>query len=490
MHTRQEARAMSWLLRNRRTPVIVEEPVIVTPDELPLTNPVVALLCIAAGWGAAMLALPAEIESRGALISSGLVFALCLCAVPMVSAIHAPKSIFRAEHVLTVAPVFWLLLDVIQGRYDLPGLQPDDAISAFTAIAAFVAAAWIGAFQRGWRSPSFLRFAAKAEISADTFFGVGLLAFLLAFLRFAIPSHFDVGAMIASLGQGRWEAPWSRGDLGGMDAFLDHMSYFGYILPALTVVLARRVGWFNLRTLIIGGGAIIIALFLAQSGGRRIIGVLFGSAAVLWFLGQAKVRWQSVVALAVAIILLLSVLELMLEYRNVGFAALFDPQAKADVVRPDDDVLLRVDDNFLRLTQLTVIFPEMHPYTTWKYALWVAVRPVPRVLWPGKPLDPGFSLPEFLGVEGVSYSSSVIGELFMAGGMIGVAVGGWFYGRVAGLLSRLLTETGTASSLLMYSLGLLALFAGMRSMIELVLMSYGILAWAGLIWLVRAPARQ
>ncbi len=75
----------------------------------------------------------------------------------------------------------------------------------------------------------------------------------------------------------------------------------------------------------------------------------------------------------------------------------------------------------------------------------------------------------------------------MAGGFIGVFLGGLFYGRLAGALSRMLAEQGSASALVIYSIGLLALFAGMRSMIELVLMSYGILAWAALLILRRDP---
>jgi len=43
--------------------------------------------------------------------------------------------------------------------------------------------------------------------------------------------------MVYYLGQERWAAPWGRGQLGGWDAFLDHLQYFGYLLPVLTVVI-------------------------------------------------------------------------------------------------------------------------------------------------------------------------------------------------------------------------------------------------------------
>ena len=69
----------------------------------------------------------------------------------------------------------------------------------------------------------------------------------------------------------------------------------------------------------------------------------------------------------------------------------------------------------------------------------------------------------------------------MAGGLLAVALGGWFYGRLARSLSQLLADARTSSALLIYSIGLFAIFIGLRSMIELVLMSYIILAWVGLV---------
>jgi len=107
----------------------------------------------------------------------------------------------------------------------------------------------------------------------------------------------------------------------------------------------------------------------------------------------------------------------------------------------------------------------------------ILVRPVPRVFWPEKPVDPGFDLPPAVGVEGVSYSYSVIGELYMSLGFIGIALGGWFYGRVAAMARGLLRRSQTLAALLMYSVVVMALFSGMRSTLELVLVSYVVLAW-------------
>jgi hypothetical protein len=458
-------------------------------EDMAIGNPLLGLIFTLAGLLFALMAMPEDTVARGALKWPAFIMAVGIAVVPVRSAISRPKSIFRAEHIVVLSPIFWLLLDMIQSRYELIGLDAYDIRMAFSAIACMVSAVWISALTGSWALPGFLKKASSLRLSDGIIFGTGLIAFLLAFLRFAVPSGFDFGLMVSSLGGDRWSAPWARGDLGQAGAFLDHFSYFGYILPALTVVLAQRVGWTNVRTIIIACCALIIATFLSQGGGRRIIGVMFGSAGILWFLGRPKIRFVAVLALAIVGVGLLTILETMVQYRNVGYLALLDPGAYVDVlpVKDEDDVLIRVDDNFLRLAQITAIFPELREYTTWHYPLWVLGRPIPRLFWPGKPLDAGFNLPEFLGKEGVSLSTSVIGELYMAGGFIGVFLGGLFYGRLAGALSRMLTEQGSASALVIYSIGLLALFAGMRSMIELVLMSYGILAWAALLMLRRDP---
>ena len=96
-------------------------------------------------------------------------------------------------------------------------------------------------YTAGWGPPRWLRDASNFEFAPNTWFTAGILAFTLAFLRFAIPSGFQLGDMFGALGGGRWEAPWSRGDLGGLDAILDHFSYFGFLLPVLTVMLSPRM---------------------------------------------------------------------------------------------------------------------------------------------------------------------------------------------------------------------------------------------------------
>jgi len=56
-------------------------------------------------------------------------------------------------------------------------------------------------------------------------------------------------------------------------------------------------------------------------------------------------------------------------------------------------------------------------------------------------------------------------------------VGGLVYGKLANTISVLLAQAQGSSAILVYSLAVMVLVAGMRSMIELILMSYTIVAW-------------
>jgi len=431
-----------------------------------------------------ILLIPDNPTREGALFYPALVMSAGLAAAPLVAAFRYPKALLRGESLLALAPIYWLLLDLLQGVYSMEDVTSDQVRQAFLGIGLFVVMVWLAAIRRPWKIPRVLISAVSQEFSINTYFGLALACFFIGILNFAVPCNFNVFEMVHYLGQDRWAAPWGRGQLGGWDAFLDHLQYFGYLLPVLTVVIGRRVGVRNVRTLICLGLSVVIALFLAQSGSRRVIGVVVGMALILWVLDQQRLRMKHLLTTVFAILALLVALQVMLEYRNVGLGVLVGKGEIASGRVEKRQILeeqhLRVDDNFYRLCQIIQLIPESYPFVYHKYFVYVIVRPVPRIFWPEKPVDPGFDLPTALGVQGVSYSYSVIGELYMSLGLIGIALGGWFYGRVASMASGLLARCRTQGALVIYSIVVMALFSGMRSILELVLVSYVVLAWVGL----------
>lgn len=438
------------------------------------------LLGIGATAVATLLAIelvPQDVASQYALFSSALLLTAGLIVAPLAAALRSPHAILRAEHVIVMAPIYWLLLDLLQGSYPLADIPADGIRMAFLAIGSFVAAVWLGASGSGWRLPYRLGATGSQGFSANGYFLLCVGAFALAMLTFAIPSHFNLVKMFTYLGEQRWGAPWARGQLGGWDAFADQLQYFGYLLPALTVIVGKRSGWQSPRTLSCIAMTLLVTLFLAQSGSRRVIGIIFGVALIVWILTDQRLRSKHVLLAAVTAALLLVSFQVMLEYRNRGLGVLatrseYDPILEGEMVR--------VDDNFYRLCQVMELIPQYYPHTYHRYLVWVLVRPIPRVFWPSKPIDPGFDLPAAIGKTGVSLSMSVIGELYMAAGFIGIFLGGWFYGRIGAMANRLLRRNVTHGSVLLYAILTMSLFTGVRSMLDLVLTNYALLAWLGL----------
>jgi hypothetical protein len=444
----------------------------------------VAILSTVIATTLSILLIPEDPSSEGALFYPALVMSAGLATAPLAAALRYPKALLRGESLLSLAPIYWLLLDLLQGVYGLQDISADQVRQAFLAIGIFVVMMWLGSIRRPWRIPQVVISSVSQEFSINTYFALAVACFLIGMLNYAVPCNFNVFEMVHYVGQERWAAPWGRGQLGGWDAFLDHLQYFGYLLPVLTVVMVRRAGVRNARTIICIAMSIVIALFLAQSGSRRVVGVVGGMALVLWILDQRRLRIKQLLMTVFAVVVLLVTLQLMLEYRNVGLSVLVGKSeiqsGRLEKRQILEEQHLRVDDNFYRLCQIIQLIPESYGFVYHRYLIYVIVRPVPRVFWPGKPVDAGFDLPTALGVEGVSYSYSVIGELYMSLGLIGIALGGWFYGRVAAMASGLLARCTTQGALVIYSIVVMALFSGMRSILELILVSYVVLAWVGL----------
>jgi hypothetical protein len=276
--------------------------------------------------------------------------------------------------------------------------------------------------------------------------------------------------------------------LGGWDAFLDQLQYFGYLLPALTVIVGRRIGWCSAPAWLSYTMTIVMAAFLGQSGARRILGAIFGMAIILWTLTQRRLTVRYQVAIALLAVSLLGVMQTMLEIRDAGLSESLSQDATEPVFGRS---YLHVDDNFLRVSQIIGFIPESYPFVYHKYVVFILIRPIPRVLWPGKPIDPGFDLPAVLAEPGVtaSYSSSVIGELYMSAGFFGILLGGWLYGRLAATATQILNQR-TFGALILHGVLMMALFLGVRSMIELVLINYVMVAWVGLSFVFQSLRRH
>ena len=85
----------------------------------------------------ALACVPADHAPRGALFWPALWMTLGILYVPAITVYRDQKSIIRAENLLALIPIFWLLLDLFQGSYSLEEAKHEAIVSSFVAIALF-----------------------------------------------------------------------------------------------------------------------------------------------------------------------------------------------------------------------------------------------------------------------------------------------------------------------------------------------------------------
>lgn len=411
------------------------------------------------------------------MVLAGVVMVIGLGLAPLVASFRDPKALLRLEYLLPLALVYWLLLDLLQGDARLEQVQAESIQGALLALGLFGASAYGAAYAGRVRLPRVLRRSAVYQLDTRLHFSLCVLCFGLGIFKFAYAVGFDPIAMVYYAGVNRWSAPWAAGRGGGWHSFLDHLPYFGYLVPVLAVTLAMRIGWRRWPAIIALLMALILLALLAQGGGRRVVGFMAGAPIIAWVLAQRRLTVSRVAVVALACATVLYAMEVMLEYRNRGLAAYFSGGTFAVEFER-----INVDDNFLRLAQVVEIFPDKHDYVYHEMVAFTLVRPIPRALWAGKPTDPGFELSELVGVEGATLSASVVAEWFASGGYIAVILGGFIYGALARAASVLWRVTHIDSGRLLYGIMAMALFTGVRSMLELMLMSYVVLGWLTVWW--------
>lgn len=449
------------------------------------------MISVVMGLVLALALLPESVRIEGVLRPSAIAMISGLAAGPLLSAWTNLRFLMRTENIIGMAPVYWLMLDLVTGTYEMKDVTPAAVREAFIAIAVFTIAYWAGTMWKPWQlSSGFLR-TCHARVSTDALLPIIVFCFVLAMCRFAIPCKFDLVLMFKSIGGERWSAPWARGALGGWDAFADHLSYFGYMLPTLAVVMARRKSWFDLSTLLAIFCALIFLVFLSQSGARRIVGVCLGGALLYWIMDQKKLYPRQLITLGVCLAGILLVMQMMIVSRSYGISrvgvgntsVIAYESLKGNDMGVSVPKGIHIDDNMLRLAQSIMYVPDRFDYVYHK-AIWqILVRPIPRVFWPNKPTDAGFKLYEIINT-GASLSTTIIGEFWISWGYFAVVLGGWFYGRLATLSSPLFEIQPETLGPMFYGYMTMTLFVGYRSLVEVILFSYALMGWWLATWVI------
>jgi len=439
----------------------------------------VGILGAMLGTLAAILLLPDDYYEPGQLRVSALLLSLGLLSGPVLSSSTDIRAWLRAESVLMVGLIYWLLMEPLGSGYTAYELTRAGVIKGFSLIGLFAVMILIGSKLANTWHNSFSRVSSPTQdFSASWLYNALLVCSALGFLSRLIPCGFSPSCLVDGLLSERGVGAWNRGVIGGSGAFALHLAYFGYLTLPLTVAFHHRIGRIDFRVVIGFLLSILFLLFLMKDGGRRLAGMVLGSGLLTWLLLQPRISLKQILigfAMGVAI---LALMELMFIFRTEtggvisnffnGRALGFNPLRSG----------LRVDNNFEFFVKTLDLIPEFKRFVGWSAILYWLVRPIPRVFWPDKPIGPGISLPFELNQywsDNFTLTISAIGDWYISYGVVSVTVAALITGFLAGKLG-LVWLGPTVRQKLLYSLGLMCLFISLRNYLELILMSYPLLA--------------
>ena len=453
---------------------------------VPVAEPLWAILGIVAGTAGALLLQPQQFEGAQAMQLPAIVMAAGLLLGPAVAFIQRQDAWLRSQNLLMLGLVYWLLTELLQGAGDLHGVSADAVRQTFVMAGCFASMIWIASWLTSDRSANPAAHHAAPDLpSPEQLFGLILLCALLGFLTYLIPCRFALGCVADGLTGSRFDSAWNYGPFGGGHSFVHHLRYFGFLLAPLTVVLAAGDRRASLRVIVAVLLTVLFCAFIVRGGGRRLVGMILGSAMLTWVLLQPRIALPQLLRIAAFALLLLVLLQVMLVYRSTGVFQAF--QQDRPLRLSDRSGLLRVDYNFRNLGRLVDAVPARHPHTGSQPLLYAFARPVPRLLWPGKPVDQGVHLSSLLGFQARrnhTVTVTQIGDWYLMAGLPTVLIGGLLMGFLAQRANRLL-DGGLGVRRFAYALAIMALFISLRALHELVVMSYPLLCLFGLEWLRR-----
>lgn len=451
---------------------------------VPLLFPILAILV---GYAAAVLLMP-EIDyyQRGKLIPAGIAMSLGLLAGPIYAAVARPNTLFRLEYLLMFGLFYWVVLDAAQGAYGFVGVSRETLVSAFGAVALFAVAIWLGSFLASLRTVRLPRVASVA-IDARLLFLAAMACFLLGMLRVFLACKLSPVCIASQLFLPRFESAWHTANIGNFDTLLMRLQYFGYLVLPLTAVLyhvERRITW---RVVLLALLGLFFLLILVQGGGRRQVGMVLGITGIVWMLLNRPVKLRDFIVLGAIAAILLALMQFMHTWRYQGIGEAVSDDA-GEVSYMLHERLIKVDKNLLFMSQIMERVPKLYPYTGMTGIEYIVTAPIPRAIYPDKPVQRGFPLARILHMRvqpSWTWTVSAVGDFYLIGGFAVIAAGGLFFGVLAGLGNRLLRGPPNIRNVMLYGVVAMTLFIGLRTVHEIIISGFAVLAVWGVLYALR-----
>jgi oligosaccharide repeat unit polymerase len=409
----------------------------------------------------------------------------CVCAIGLDCQSDA-RRLVSARNVFILALMAWFLLEAVLLPRDIRTFTQTEinlgVVLVVCSLGAFLAG--YSVFQGGVFDPVFRRLV-RVDNQRVLWY-VFLAVCVIGFMPLLIVAQGDVTAIVKdafSSGR-RWSSLFARNRYGGIkDAMLELQMFLRAAIPLAVAILFAPRQTFGKRGITLGF-LIYMAAAGYNSGTRsKVLEVALPIlAGIYWRLSADLKRKAIVFALPPLVLLGFVWSAASVIGRNEGRVA-WDQAGEAEYVGFE---------MFRELLYIRSNVPERFPYR-YGNTYWVQiVNPIPRFLWPSKPVeDAGLELAKMKGMvqNGDAYltvSPGLVGEMYWNFGVPGIVIISAFLGYLAKSWDRL--RPMASESILafcFFAAGLAVIFLSGRSVTAATL--YGMLSLCAVIMYFGRP---
>jgi hypothetical protein len=264
----------------------------------------------------------------------------------------------------------------------------------------------------------------------------------------------------------RFSQPWQRGRFGDWKALLYEFSMLIYVVPPMAGnILADRKNHRALRIFLVFSAFLFTMFYGFTTGTRNILGTYLVTFLVSYSLTAGEKRRKEIILVSIlcGYLMYLST-SLLLHFRNIGLKNYIDGYSEIENV---DNPVFYVDNNISAMAKIMQVFPSKYEYLGLEIPYNAIIRPIPRAIWPEKPLGISVSIEKALNAEdlGLTIAVTYVGEAYMSSGFVGIVT----YSLILGMLTGWWNQFGCYSNShfgnFMFSSGFLAATLTMRSLL-------------------------
>ena len=422
-----------------------------------------------------------DITWSGLQILSWVIFGL-ICLSYLFQLITKRFVFFSARNAVFFGIVYWILSDVLQMIPQIYLLKLDIAMQALMYVFLFVLFVQFGYLfsPSRWIKKKFLEL--KDGKSPNFAFVMLFLTFCLGAFPYFYYSDWSITKVWEGILSSRYEGVdvgWRREVLGDEKALILALDFFFVTFPSLVafyLITFKKNFW---QKIVLVGLTFLVWIAEFYMGTRQVFGfvVLAPVLTVYLVLPKTKRRLFSIL-FAVLVLILFYLMEVQVYQRGSGF--LDRRQQDAPVLaQKDNEHYVTVDDNFFQLARVVYFVPQKINFVYFNELWYLLMRPIPRVFWEDKPTGFGlFFARNIVGRQDTTYSYSILGDFYVSFGVVGIILGGIFFGMLCRNMDQLIPYLGTSKvGIAAYVLCLLTLGMAVRSAQIFVFFGYYLLAF-------------